>query len=63
MNANSNKRNSHITPPCSNGHREESRAVVIKNAVSSVESATRFLKEVGVLNRQGNLSKFYKTKK
>ncbi len=43
--------------------RKESRSKVMRDVVSSAESATRFLKSVGVLNSSGNLSKDYKLKR
>lgn len=43
--------------------RRESRNKVMRDVVSSADSATRFLKSVGILNRSGNLSKDYKSKR
>jgi len=40
--------------------RQESRAKVMKTAVSSKEAATEFLKNAGILNKSGNLSKHFK---
>jgi len=44
----------------SSDRRQESRANVMNNAVASVESATKFLKEAGILDKKGNVSKYYK---
>jgi hypothetical protein len=43
--------------------RQESRTIVMSNAVASVESATKFLKEAGILDRRGNVSKYYRPEK
>ena len=43
--------------------RKESRRKVMEHIVSSVCSATKFLKSVGILNRNGDLSNNYKPKK
>lgn len=43
--------------------RKESRGKAMKDVVSSADSATKFLKSVGILNRSGNLSKDYKPKR
>ena len=40
--------------------RQKSRENVMKNAVSSKEAATDFLKDAGILDKRGNLSKHYK---
>jgi len=40
--------------------RQKSRENVMKNAVSSKEAATDFLKNAGILDKRGNLSKHYK---
>ena len=40
--------------------RQESRAKVMQNAISSKEAATEFLKNAGILNKNGNLSKHFK---
>ena len=40
--------------------RQESRAKVMRNAISSKEAATKFLKNAGILNKNGNLSKNFK---
>jgi hypothetical protein len=41
-------------------NRQESRETVMKNALSSKEAATVFLKNAGILDKKGNLSKHYK---
>jgi len=43
--------------------RRESRNKVMNDVVSSADSATRFLKSVGILNRNGNLSENYNPKR
>ena len=43
--------------------RRESRRKAMEHIVSSVYSATKFLKSIGVLNQSGNLSNNYKHKK
>ena len=43
--------------------RKESRYKAMKNIISSADSAIKFLKSIGVLNRSGNLSNNYKPKK
>ena len=40
--------------------RQELRAKVMRDAVSSKEAATEFLKSAGILNKNGNLSKHFK---
>jgi len=41
-------------------NRQELRAKVMKDAISSKEAATKFLKSAGILNKNGNLSKHFK---
>ena len=41
-------------------NRKEARVRVMNNAISSKEAATKFLKNAGILNKSGNLSKHYK---
>ena len=43
--------------------REKSRRKAMQHIVSSVSSATKNMKSVGILNRNGNLSNNYKPKK
>jgi hypothetical protein len=50
-----------LTSSCD--QRQESRTIVMNNAVASVESATKFLKEAGILNQKGNISKYYRQEK
>jgi hypothetical protein len=54
------KRGKTTTERFSFENRQESRETVMKNALSSKESATIFLKNAGILDKNGNLSKPYK---
>ena len=41
-------------------NRQELREKVMKDAISSKEAATEFLKNAGIINKNGNLSKHFK---